>query len=731
MVMMAPIDILESLREGVENYESAILTTFNFDPDFFESTILPILQSKEAGNILVMTDISEYMRTFGSARHVGTQYYLEPIQLKGTFHPKIIWLTSGEIGKLIIGSCNITEQGYRKNAEIVVVFDYSTTNLSVEAKAMFFDVKDFFTQLIRKGYTRSQKHASKILEAMDVPWIPATRPVTSRVRLVHNLEKPIISQVQDILGEEKVDEITIVCNDFDPNAKLIKFLHDNLCKKIKIVVQPGNNNFPLQQMVLGTPDDVTFSRILFHDKETRAMHGKIVIFKMTNGSHCLIGSANATVAALLLTSETGNIEACILRSEQERDYFDYLLNNENVSIERINPDQINPYLSRPEVQLPPFDLTLTDARIENQKKLIVEFVPAVAPKYRLVHLKLCRSIDSEPEIMDLTLKNMKENTNVSVEFTPALISYVQDSCWVSLEFRVTKEDVKPLISNQRWITTERQELLVGFRRDIETIKRTDGRFGLIRLLNRVGNMAETPDILLYYLSFLDFYGLFDVLNHMRRQIMRVPSVGEEGLIEEPTLVELPHLTSEDILSKILNRHMKRFEKLVKGYVPSSFTTASFEKLFNLFMFMNKITVWFVLKENATLNNFRFIRKSIEMLCSSQFIARLKKDLGDETAKKLIDALNVLIHVMTLAKIVHDFQESDALWRSQNKNVIKFFNETFREALKNLYDELNVADLASIPLQKISSVLKEYGEFEILSLTAENVLDFAAWLMRST
>ena len=92
-----------NLREFCKSreYTTIIGTTYSFDPLFFERVILPDLRLGYGGKILIIGDgdqlVESINRCKGQLKEIGNKFIVEPVFLKGAFHPKIL-LTSQKIG---------------------------------------------------------------------------------------------------------------------------------------------------------------------------------------------------------------------------------------------------------------------------------------------------------------------------------------------------------------------------------------------------------------------------------------------------------------------------------------------------------------------------------------------------------------------------------------------------------------------------------------------------------
>lgn len=717
---MTPIDILSDLRESNEDYENAVLATFSFSPIFFEGKILPILISKDISNIVLLADPIDYETTFKEAKQIGVFYLVEPISIRDSFHPKFLLLTSKETGKLVIGSANITQEGYTSNAEILTSIDFDKSNPSDEALSIFIGMKAFLKRLIQKGFVKSEKHTTKLLEAINLPWMIDQQLFADKIKLVHNLDTSIIEQLRRNI-EEEVQKVTI--SSFLFSTEVIRYICDNFCKNVNICIQPkrviGLLKPELEHIIKETGADLTFTKVILKDGENRFLHAKIIVIQTPKGSYCLTGSANLTKAALLSTANSGNVEMCLLRFEPDRKYFDYLFNNNSISTERINLDDISPVSTSAFSQIVKPDLELTEAKIENGN-LILQFSP-VDPCFKLARLTIKRAVAVESKILNTDLK---EKDRICVSLIEDLKRYCQDSCYVVLELRRDQDDLKPLVSNKRWISTEIAELIPS-NRDVETIRKSDGRFGLIKLLSQLDKATDSPEMFLYYISFIDFEWLYETVGRARKHIVR--TADSEIHEDQKFMLDRLRVTPNYVLERILGRHMKKFENLTSEIENTQDLPAKVEKIFNLFMFINKIILWFVLRKKCAIHELRYIcgcTGTIDIFCG-KYLDELREVLGNDGTNRLMDRLNALVHVAFLSKIIREIQRNDPIYEQKNAGPVGVFNEVYEKSLKNLCVTQNIRDeIVGKVTSGFATAKNEYDEFQTFKLEMSDILSNA-------
>lgn len=145
------------LKDGVGEPVSCVASTFEFDAGFFEAELLPrflglrfdhtenerffIIEREESlatTRVAVLVDASKF-----DPRQTTLQWDQLPIQVPGGIqHAKVTVLVWERLVRLIVGSANLTRNGYRCNRELFAALDFSdapdSAPLSVLRDALAF-----------------------------------------------------------------------------------------------------------------------------------------------------------------------------------------------------------------------------------------------------------------------------------------------------------------------------------------------------------------------------------------------------------------------------------------------------------------------------------------------------------------------------------------------------------------------------------------------------------------
>ena len=214
----------ESILKELENskgYEAALLTTFNFEIDFFEHFVFSLLvrNSIRRINLFVDTDQLNAALTTADSRLLGRHYHVSPIHIDGTFHPKVILLLGEQKAKLIVSSANLKTSGYTVNNEIYNVFTYSDED--TEYGSLIRDAIHFFQEL-QKITPSEDKDLHADLQKLCNPKVTES----SSPYFLSNLHKSILEQLKEYI-QEPVRKIRIAVPFYDPYLEALRSLKES------------------------------------------------------------------------------------------------------------------------------------------------------------------------------------------------------------------------------------------------------------------------------------------------------------------------------------------------------------------------------------------------------------------------------------------------------------------------------------------------------------------------
>ena len=116
-------NLFDLIDKGTKVYHSAILTTFSFDPVFFEKYYMPQLRRRGIRNVILLVDAGRYdavMQSEEGFAFTKKDYAIVRMDnnLGGVFHPKISLFAGKNKVMAIVGSGNLTYSGIAYNDEL-------------------------------------------------------------------------------------------------------------------------------------------------------------------------------------------------------------------------------------------------------------------------------------------------------------------------------------------------------------------------------------------------------------------------------------------------------------------------------------------------------------------------------------------------------------------------------------------------------------------------------------
>lgn len=498
----------------------AIVATFNGNLRFFERSVYRRLK---AHRTLVLMDAGQYeqimegLASGSGPRYAGVRYGTEPVYVKGgVFHPKFILTLSGNRAHLLLGSGNLGENGYMRNAELFSKFEAIKIKGQPldEAGLIISEICSFLKRLADEEMVLGDgaKMISKAVAEWDGEESETNSSVARSTWLLHSLTQPILDQVAEKIGGQLVESIAILSPYFDHGFVLFDHIMDRFaCSNVHLYVQPGISDLPVEHAEKWPGrTNVQLHEVDFQvdGDRSRNLHAKLIIWKSQTGVYCLSGSPNFTRAALESVAlpgqeaeaddrkiTLGNVEVALLQFNPQCDAFDYLLAPPTIRTEQTDWNTFRPGEAG---ELPrgdghPRPLRLLAARYRGHR-LILRFTQTPSKAASLdEHEVWVQPIGQsarrfpQPSVSGdtLSIPNVKLN-GAAVVWIEALDSASGDL----------------VTSNKRWIaqeglaTTGETDFDVE---DFEDCKEMGGVEGVLEALRRARERAENPEWLLAFL----------------------------------------------------------------------------------------------------------------------------------------------------------------------------------------------------------------------------------------
>ncbi|WP_246986802.1 phospholipase D family protein [Halorientalis marina] len=355
------MNLLRELDKDDRVMTGVIMTTYPFAPQFFEQAVLPALQDKNVDEtIAILADATHYESTLTTAdqandqqwrasqapRHAGQRYQLAPVSAgpNRAFHPKIHYIAGERRVHAAVGSANLTHPGMTNNREIATWIaieadqDGATADSDSNADsalqrgeraAVCLSISAFLRALCEPPFGQSIDSvttqtieqtlaAGAWLDEIDTP-----EPTRRSTRFLHNLERPLLAQLTEVLRErgEQIQAVDIAAPFYGSSLAVPRsFTEDGI--KTRLWLQQGRTQIETEELEdwLESP---TATALRY--EANRYVHGKVLRVQTEQADYCLSGSPNASHAALLsaATEFGGNIEAALLRRAPQN-HFEYL-----------------------------------------------------------------------------------------------------------------------------------------------------------------------------------------------------------------------------------------------------------------------------------------------------------------------------------------------------------------------------------------------------------------------
>lgn len=276
---LAPIDLVSAHR-----WERVTFTTYALSLSFFEAVVLDALIRGGSRQALILADVQGVRASLSEqgAQRVGKDYNVEPVAVSSgrAFHPKISVFSDRDESHVLVGSGNLTFNGWGGNVEVL-----------------------------------EHLHPSF---AADLRRSVQGRPANGNIRLLHNLDKSISAQLFQMVDDLGGATRLIAAAPFWDQGAAI----DKLCKAM------GLDHLFIHSHAHGTVEGTAGSNWPFDCRSkvhpillevmdgggNRRLHAKAFEVMCKRGRILVSGSANGTAAAL---EEGGNVEACVVRIQRD------------------------------------------------------------------------------------------------------------------------------------------------------------------------------------------------------------------------------------------------------------------------------------------------------------------------------------------------------------------------------------------------------------------------------
>jgi hypothetical protein len=490
------VNLLKHLEGNGWQIQTAIQTTFPFEPDFYSRYVASRLARRNCSTPLVLVDGNRYEEKIAdewASAPIGDEYFIEPVYSPGVFHPKINLYASDHSVYFTVSSANLTLSEYCDAVQIGQSGGLQQSWLDDDDRALgdvpgiAREIRDYISELSETPWVTGSEARNYIAETVErLDWLDDLETTSRSTWFLSNLDEPIIDQLGSQIGD--VDRLQMYAP-FWGTPSVMQQLIDRIDPaSVEFVVEDKNTN--LQTEALSSAIDPAFRlRKLEHDT-ARWIHAKVLVVEGAWGSACLFGSPNMTGAALLKEAVDGNVEAGLLRVEDDPDYFDL--------VDR-PADADGSVLGDGEFEFTVSDAVEAEEITQRERDYEGWSRGSSAPDIQLLDVRLSAADESGESTLHLSIGGVSgevtievaavggsvrkqartaiDDGNSSLTFT---IPGSERSEWVaaSVQAHVLEQD---LVSNTRRVTPETQEYYTQSRQMLES----SGRAGADELINAV------------------------------------------------------------------------------------------------------------------------------------------------------------------------------------------------------------------------------------------------------
>lgn len=340
---------------------ACLATTFEFDAEFFEADCLGRFLSMEndptdsdaVGYLiereekLAETAICVMVDRSRATSKESLRWDVLPIMVRsGIQHSKVSLLVWSNVVRVVIGSGNLTEAGYRKNLEVFGCLEVSKE--AGGAAEFVSQTINFLEALLERGVGSGdragpKRRAIEIIATVrklirDWPEAAPTKNLSVAPVFV-GLGKPLIEQLRELwpspLKPRRVDVLSPFFDDDPQSAPLIPQTLSLLSQRGEAGIsfhvagdesQDGRIRMKAPATLLKAVPakwEIELSRVLpiqDGEEDVRPLHAKMLELSSDDCGLRLIGSSNFTTAGFRAGTSPGNLEAnlvYIIRGEEE------------------------------------------------------------------------------------------------------------------------------------------------------------------------------------------------------------------------------------------------------------------------------------------------------------------------------------------------------------------------------------------------------------------------------
>ena len=291
-----------SLQDFIKNdsavklggFSGGVFLTYTLNLGFYEQIVASWMDQAGCANVLILADPDGYTGAIDMGtrpiKTVGLRYVCAPLERKarGVHHAKLLLMAGPRIGRLLIGSGNLTMHGYGRNLELFSAFEYDDQQDSPENRYPFCEIWNLLKRIKQTNQFPTVVEAQLELLREKAPWLEQPCIAPEGLRIWHNFDTPIWENVRAWRRENgyegyPIRVFQVISPYYDKNTNALQSLVDEVCPdKTEVYLDPKSTNLDgskLQRSLVEKKHNYQVSGVQGEtDKRlTRHLHAKAII----------------------------------------------------------------------------------------------------------------------------------------------------------------------------------------------------------------------------------------------------------------------------------------------------------------------------------------------------------------------------------------------------------------------------------------------------------------------
>lgn len=311
-----------NLREfcAIEGFGTAVLTTYQFDPLFFERVVLKDLLASGVRRIVVLADGRQSDGPLEAARgqlvELGRRYRLFQVRQAGAFHAKICVKLAAEGAAVACGSTNLTYPGWLGLRSLDADVGNREASGAWRVAGGTPQAADLSLALRRLLDRLPAPSRAEVEQGAVADWLATPTDGPGGRLLVSGSGDPIASQLAARWRGRRFSRMWMATGSTDEGGAMLAWAASEFGVASAVVeTDPASAAFR-PELLERLPLEVS---VRARPPRPRP-HLKVAVFEGDGGLAAVYGSANCSSAAWLLGPERGgNTEAVVVLDSVERD----------------------------------------------------------------------------------------------------------------------------------------------------------------------------------------------------------------------------------------------------------------------------------------------------------------------------------------------------------------------------------------------------------------------------